>query len=154
MFNPPFKFELCWLLREELAFIVAEVWGLDLSHLSSLDEWQVRIRLLRKKLKGWNKNVESVYRKENKELLALIDFIDKTNEVEGLVAQDWERRFFFKKRLKEIMQEDDVKWWQRSKEQELLFGDGNTKFLMAKASGRKRQNRIVSLKVEYQILTE
>lgn len=133
-----FKFELCWLLRPELEVLVREVWTIDASNLSSLDAWQFRLRLLRRRLKGWNRNVEGLYKKEKKEILAQIDLIDRFSETFGLTAPDWEFRGFLKYRLKEIDKENDVKWWQRAKEQELLFGDGNTKFFMAKASGRRR----------------
>ena len=49
------------------------------------------------------------------------------------------------KRLKIIIKEEEVKWIQRAKEKELLEGDAMTSYFMAKASGRKRKNRILSL---------
>lgn len=54
----PFKFELCWFFRDDLELIVREVWAIDVLGLNSLDEWQFRLMTLRKRLKGWNRNVE------------------------------------------------------------------------------------------------
>lgn len=98
-----FKFELVWLLREDLAFIVREVWDVDVGIASSIEEWQFRLRLLRRRLKGWNKNVEGAYRIEKRELLAQIDLIDKNSELFGLHAADWQLRNLFKLRLKELL---------------------------------------------------
>lgn len=149
-----FKFELSWLLREELEAIVLFVWELDVGTVSSIEEWQFRLRTLRRNLKGWNRNVESSYKKEKSELLAHIDLIDKHSELYGLHVHDLELRGSLKNKLKMLMREDNIKWWQRAKEKDLLLGDGNTKFFMTKASSRRRQNRISGLKCGDRFITK
>ena len=44
-------------------------------------KWQNRVRVVRKKLKGWNINYESFYRKQKKILETAIDDIDKESEI-------------------------------------------------------------------------
>lgn len=43
-------------------------------------------------------------------------------------------------------------WLQRSKEKELLEGDALTHYFIARASGRKRKNRITSFNMEDEIV--
>lgn len=40
------------------------------------------------------------------------------------------------------MKQEELKWEQRAKITEVLEGEGNTKYLHAKANGRHRKNKI------------
>jgi hypothetical protein len=59
----PFKFELCWFLREDLEEVVTKVWNSSFRGRSCSDKWQNRSRKLRKTLKGWNLNYLWLYKK-------------------------------------------------------------------------------------------
>ena len=43
------------------------------------------------------------------------------------------------------MRQEELKWKQRSKDKEIKEGDLNTRYFHAKANGRQRKNRIISL---------
>lgn len=136
-----FKFELSWFLREDLNKVVEDVWNKQY-HGSSLEKWQLRLKALRKKLNGWNKNWEGMYRREKQRILSQIDALDAKAENLGVSATDREERRELESRLRFVIREEKIKWFQRSKEKEVLEGDCNTKYFHAKANGRKRKSQI------------
>jgi hypothetical protein len=71
--------------------------------------------------------------------------IDRNSEIYGLSVNDYNVKKDLEFSLARIYKEEEVKWLQRSKEKELLEGDSLTSYFMAKASGRKRRNKIISL---------
>jgi hypothetical protein len=52
----------------------------------------------------------------------------------------------FRRKLSQLMQQDDTYWRQRAKNHWYKDGDKNTKFFHASATARKKANRILSLK--------
>jgi hypothetical protein len=44
--------------------------------MSALDRWQVRVRILRRKAKGWNRNIEADIKREKQQLNAGHDRLD------------------------------------------------------------------------------
>jgi hypothetical protein len=44
-----------------------------------MDVWQFKVRLLRKKLRGWAKNIDADIKKEKKKLKEKYDLLDKKN---------------------------------------------------------------------------
>lgn len=75
-----------------------------------------------------------------------IDAIDKESESVGLSFKKFLLRKYLDSKLQNILREEEVKWFQRAKEQDLLMGDSLTSYFMAKVNARRRRNRIVSLK--------
>uniref|UniRef100_J3M899 Uncharacterized protein n=1 Tax=Oryza brachyantha TaxID=4533 RepID=J3M899_ORYBR len=74
--------------------------------------------------------------------------IDKLCEVNGMTYIQKEKRDQLEKQLKIMMREDEIKWFQRSKEKEIIEGDNNTKYYNAKANGSKRKDSIEYLEQE------
>ena len=85
--DPIFKFENAWLIREGIDEIVTETWRTNGIKGSKLDRWQNKIRALRAKLKGWNRNMNAWYRDLKKLILTQLDEIDKTSELFGLLTK-------------------------------------------------------------------
>ena len=135
----PFKFELCWLLREDLLEVVTKVWKSRHRGRNNLDRWHTCFVVLRRTLKGWNLNIEGRYRRERIDISRKLDFIDKQSEIAGLNAADYECRCSLQDKLNKILREEEIKWMQRAKERDLLEGDINTRYFMLKANGRKRR---------------
>jgi hypothetical protein len=44
-------------------------------------------------------------------------------------------------KLSKILKEEEVKWFQRAKERDIMEGDSNSRYFMLKASCRKRRNK-------------
>jgi hypothetical protein len=54
-----FRFEKWWLQIEEFAVVIQKAWSLECQSQDPIDVWQIRIRNLRKKIKGWSRNRET-----------------------------------------------------------------------------------------------
>jgi hypothetical protein len=50
-----------------------------------------------------------------------------------------------KERLAELLREEEIKWYQRSKVKHLLEGEANTKYYHVLANGRHRKTHIFQL---------
>lgn len=83
-----------------------------------------------------------MYRREKQRILSQIDALDAKAENLGVSATDREERRELESRLRFVIREEKIKWFQRSKEKEVLEGDCNTKYFHAKANGRKRKSQI------------
>jgi hypothetical protein len=81
----PFKFELRWLLRDGFLDMVKTTWASVTVGNTPLERWQAKIRWVRQYLRGWAKNSSGAYKKEKKDILNKLDFLDK--KAEGLVWQ-------------------------------------------------------------------
>ena len=56
--------------------------------------------------------------------------------------------------LDRLLSQEEAKWKQRGKIKEILQGDSNTKYLHAKANGRRRKNMITALNQAEGLITE
>ena len=74
-----------------------------------------------------------------------IEVIDRESEVVGLSSEKYNTRKELDAKLRKIYKEEEVMWFQRAKEKEILEGDALTSYFISKASGRKRKNKIDSL---------
>jgi len=66
---PTSRFELGWLLREGIFYMVKEVWTEVHEGHTPLERWQGKIRCLCQHLTGWAKNISSACKKEKKCLI-------------------------------------------------------------------------------------
>jgi hypothetical protein len=55
-------------------------------------------------------------------------------------------------RLIQLLREEEIRWYQRSKSAELLQGDNNTKYFHLVANGKHRKTRISQLEDGVQII--
>jgi hypothetical protein len=81
-----------------------------------LDVLQNRNKKLRRVLRGWNLNIESVYKKERKRLSDLLNSIDINSQIAGLSASDYELRISLQYQLNYVLREEEIKWRQRARE--------------------------------------
>jgi hypothetical protein len=110
-----FKFELGWLFRDGFADMVKEVWNSVMEEGDKMKCWQSKIRRLRQHLRGWAKNVSGANKKEKKDLLDTIDNLDKKAEVTLLTPPEVELKQRRNSRLSQLLREEEIKWYQRSK---------------------------------------
>jgi hypothetical protein len=85
--QPPFKFELGWLLKEGFFEVVSEVWNKETRGNTQMQRWQNKIRRLRQFLRGWAKNMKGAYKKEKQELLRKAEELNKKAESHQLLTQ-------------------------------------------------------------------
>jgi hypothetical protein len=65
--------------------------------------------------------------------------LDKKAEVSLLSAQEAYLKQCLHNRLSQLVREEELKWYQRSKAKHLLEGDVNTKYFQLLANGRHRK---------------
>jgi hypothetical protein len=71
-----FRFEKWWLEQADFKDLVKEIWATPCAFSDVLDIWQFKVRLLRKKIKGWAINVNASLKKLKKELLEEFQNLD------------------------------------------------------------------------------
>jgi hypothetical protein len=152
-YQPQFKLELGWLLREGFCEMVKDVWQSTIVSGSPIERWQAKISRLRQYLRGWARNVSGVYKKEKETILNKLDALDKKAEIMLLTQQEVDLKHVLNERLSELLREEEIKWYQRAKLKHLLEGDANTKYYHLLANGRHRKTRIFQLEDGVNLIT-
>jgi hypothetical protein len=137
-----FKFELAWLFKDGFHEKVIEVWQCEVKGSSSIEIWQNKIRSLRRYLRGWAKNMNGSYKKEKDDTLQKMEQLDKKAKMTMLSPQELDVKHCLKMRLMQLLREEEIKWYQRSKVNNLLQGDSNTKYFHLVVNGKRRKSRI------------
>lgn len=119
--------------------MVIKFWNKGVTGRFFLDKWQNRARNVRRNLRGWNLKFTAQNKKDSKMLPKGIEKIDRESEHVSLTANNYMLRQYLEERLHRIIKEEEVKWVQRAKENDLLFGNAPTSYFMAKANGRRRK---------------
>jgi hypothetical protein len=82
-----FKFEKWWLEVECFSDLVKNIWDSRCLVDDPLEIWQFKVKFLRKKIKGWSRNMEVDVRKAKNSLIASIDELDKLAETQKLSGE-------------------------------------------------------------------
>jgi hypothetical protein len=117
-----FKLEKWWLQHKDFKEIVNHVWSTPVEGRSALDRWQNRVISLRKKAKGWNRNVEVGIKKEKHELKTEYDRLDILSESKTLTPQEREHMCSVNASLEKILDMEEVKARQKSRERNIKEG--------------------------------
>ena len=142
-----FRYENAWLLREGFRELVYNTWN-ERYFGDILDRWQSRLRRLRKKAKGWNRNIDAWYRKIKMEIIKELDDLDKRAEIMGLSAVDRSEQKELRAQLKRVMMQEEMKWLQRYKDSEIKDGDRNTRFFHQSVLKRRKRTLLFPLRMK------
>jgi exonuclease III len=88
--KPRFKIKKRWLKSAEFKELVKKVWSNRGEGDKAIDRWQYRIRLLRKKARGWSMNVDAEYRRKKQTLSSEFESLDVKAETTNLSRQERE----------------------------------------------------------------
>jgi hypothetical protein len=124
--------------------VVTKVWGTKVHGGTAVERWQNKVRLSRKKVKGWSVNVESELRKQKDRLSAEYSRLDIMAEAGDLTNQERERLTQINCELNKVWSMEETKATQRVREREIK-GDRNTKYFHIVANQRRRKTTMLSL---------
>jgi hypothetical protein len=91
------------------------------------------------------KNTNGQYKKEKKEIMNKLEQIDKKAEGAMLSPQEVDAKNCLNARLMQLLREEEIKWYQRSKVNKLLQGDSNTRYFHLVANDKRRKYHIFQL---------
>ncbi|XP_077219088.1 uncharacterized protein LOC143853239 [Tasmannia lanceolata] len=104
--------------------------------------------------KEWDKEQKEVDQGRKRILEDRLMEINTLAESGLASAEDYEQQGRLIQEHKELLMLKEISWRQRSRVKWLLEGDKNTAFFHAMASARRRRNRIESLEVEGEIVSD
>jgi hypothetical protein len=136
-----FKVEASWMLDEEFNDVVQEAWAEGDTRGSALQTAKQKLANCQSVLKRWsgNKfgNAERELKRKRKHLAELqaVSSVDNDETIKQLQAD-----------INFIMEQEDIRWKQRAKQNWYQSGDQNTPFFHAWANHRRRINQIRVIK--------
>lgn len=138
--NRPFRFEAAWIKHGEFKRFIKDNWDNQQSIHKELQS-------LEPKLLSWNVNTFGHIKQKKNELIRRINGIQKACQgAENAYLQDLELKL--RAELAEILDQEEILWFQKSRTKWLNDGDRNTAYYHAKTAVRRRKNRVSTLKNE------
>jgi hypothetical protein len=136
-----FKFEAKWWVDDECGSVIKSAWEAEGLHANRITVVRNKLQQCQKVLSGWSRrkfgDTEERLKSKNKELVKLTQAESSSNQGAIKKLQD---------EIDEILEQEDVRWKQRSKQNWYMQGDRNTKFFHAWASHRRKVNTIRKIK--------
>lgn len=140
-YTRPFHFEATWLTHKDCNGIIKEAWE-PFDHLFPIQQAAFQVTL-----KDWNKKTFGHIFKRNKMLREELNKLDKK------LDRGWNQQLFISqkdiwKQYEEVLAQEEILWYKKSRTQWLEFGDRNTCYFHEVATIRRRRNHISSLQNE------
>ena len=140
-----FKMELSWLAQEDFRQRVTEIWNKPVSGQNSIQRWNRKMGALRKHLRGWARHHHGEYRAQKEYLQLVVTNLDTQAETRTLTEEERNQLETARDDLIKLLREEELKFYQRAKVTDVLFGDNNTRYFQMIANGKHRKKRIFSL---------
>lgn len=142
-----FKFENWWLKVEGFKELVHSWWNEFIAEGCPDYKLNVKLRMLKQKLKDWSKTTFGEMTNKKNSLLEELAGIDLTMESRDLTEEEMMVRATIVVELEDMAKNEEAKWRQKSRVLWLKQGDNNTKFFQRMATAHRRFNTIDRLVV-------
>ena len=150
----PFRFENKWLKVEGFKDLLKSWWEGDSFSGSSSFILVEKLKVLKSKLKEWNRDIFG--RVEYRKNLALeqVEFWDAKEKNSILSLEELEARTEAMEEYKKWVLLEKITWRQKSREVWLKEGDRNTGFFYKMVNAHKRRNNVDKIRINGVWLTE
>ncbi len=138
----PFRFEALWLRREDFISSIPIWWREVSDRKSGILTFTAKLRHCRKMIKKWRATHFYSINSVKSGLSSKISCIDKLEEQHELAPDLFEKRERLRAELGRVLDDEELLWKTRAKQNWLREGDRNTKFFHAVANGRRRNNEV------------
>ncbi len=139
--SPIFRFENFWVEAQGFFEVVQQVWMLDPGFHDPAKYISYKLKILRKKLKLWSKNLSRIVlllSNSNK----VIDFIDLLEEERCISLIEWNFREVVKHCILKLLEFRKIYWKKRCTNRWMMLGEENTKSFQSIATERYRINTV------------
>jgi hypothetical protein len=137
IYSKKFKVEASWMVDEEYKAVVAEAWLNGGLGGSKMQQVRQKLAACQADLSSWSSRKFGDAEKK---------ITQKTKQLELLQREEGPNNYeaikVLKKELDFIMEQEDIKWKQRAKQNWYQHGDRNTSFFHAWANHRRKVNQI------------
>jgi hypothetical protein len=142
-FSKSFKVEDTWMIDEEYKRIVDAVWEEEGTGSTSFARVGQKLANCQTKLTSWSSRK---FGNAAKNLKLKMKKLEELQWVEG--PENWEQIKELHNEIDFMLEQEDLKWKQRGKQNQYFYGDRNTNFFHAWASHRNKINFIRQTKNE------
>ena len=132
-----FCFETSWLKLPDFLPKITEIWEDHVVGASVVDRWIIKIKRVKKFLKGWGLSLKGHTRKYRRILREELSKLEKIEEDGMLPALLLERKTFIQSEILRLLEEEELYWHKRSNLTWLLKGDNNTGFFSQSSKWKK-----------------
>jgi hypothetical protein len=140
-----FCFDNSWLKNPEFFGMIQDSWEQSVNSMDPIDVFNIKLKHVKKHLKGWEGNLFGNNRKRKLEVkyeLLTLENLDKNME---LSPDELSRRATIQAELFKMYEEEQYFGYQRAHSKWLLEGDQNTSYFHRIANGRKIKKTVHSL---------
>jgi hypothetical protein len=135
------NFEAKWFREENFGEIVKDEWEAAVGATSPIDVLQ-RLKTMHSGIHAWDQRVLRRPKRRLREAQR-----DLENVMRGPINQETDRRKHeISNLIEKLLEQEEIKWKQRSRANWLHHGDRNTSYFHSYATARKRRNTIKKLK--------
>jgi hypothetical protein len=143
-----FRYEIMWEREPSLSDEIQLMWN-EGAQVQDLGDISASLKQLGTSLRRWSHDKFGAVTKEIATLRERIEELSGQN-----LGTDCNELDQLRKRMDEILYQEEMMWLQRSRISWLREGDQNTKFFHRKVAGRAKKNKIKLLKKEDGVITK